>query len=57
MIEMSNRLTLIAPEIVLFVGAVLVAVLGLSRSRSIRESVPWVTIVFLAGSVVAKFGT
>ncbi len=51
---MSNRLTLIAPEIVLFVGAVLVAVLGLSRSRTIRESVPWVTIVFLAGSVVAN---
>jgi NADH-quinone oxidoreductase subunit N len=36
----------------LFVGAVVVAVLGLSRSASIRRSVPFVTTVFLAGSIV-----
>lgn len=50
--EMSAKLTLIAPEIVLFIGAVFVAVFGLSSSRSIRRSVPLVTALFLAGSVV-----
>lgn len=49
---MSAKLTLIAPEMLLFVGAVVVAVLGLSRSASIRRAVPFVTTVFLAGSIV-----
>lgn len=50
--EMTAKLILIAPEIVLFIGAILVAVLGLSKSRSVRRSVPFVTALFLAGSVV-----
>lgn len=48
---MSSKLTLIAPEILLFAGAVVVAVLGLSRNPSIRRSVPVVTAAFLAGSI------
>jgi NADH-quinone oxidoreductase subunit N len=52
MTEMTARLPLIAPEILLFVGAVVVAIFGLSKSRAIRESVPWVSVVFLCGSVV-----
>ena len=48
---MSSKLTLIAPEILLFVGAVVVAVLGLARNASLRRSVPMVTALFLAGSI------
>lgn len=54
MIEMSSRLALITPEIVLFIGAVVVAVLGLSGSRAIRASVPWTTIGFIVASIVAS---
>ncbi len=49
--NMSAKLTLIAPEILLFVGSVVVAVLGLARSASVRRAVPLVTALFLAGSV------
>jgi len=48
---MSSKLTLIAPEILLFVGSVVVAVLGLSRNPSVRRAVPAVTALFLAGSI------
>jgi len=48
---MSSKLTLIAPEILLFVGAVVVAVLGLSRNPSVRRAVPVVTALFLLGSI------
>ena len=50
--EFSSKLILISPEILLFIGAVVVAVLGLSNSRTLRRSVPFVTALFLAGSVV-----
>ena len=52
MTNMSSKITLIAPEILLFLGAVLVAVLGLSRNAALRRSVPMVTAIFLAGSIV-----
>ena len=48
---MGAKLTLIAPEILLFIGSVVVAVLGLSRTPSVRRSVPLVTALFLAGSI------
>jgi len=48
---MSSKLTLIAPEILLFAGSVVVAVLGLSRNPSVRRAVPVVTALFLAGSI------
>ena len=49
--NMSSKLTLIAPEILLFVGSVVVAVLGLARSTAIRRAVPTVTALFLLGSI------
>ena len=52
MIEMGEKLTQIIPEIVLFSGAVVVAVLGLSRARALREAVPWTSIIFLVASVL-----
>jgi len=48
---MSSKLTLIAPEILLFVGSVVVAVLGLARNPSVRRAVPAVTVLFLAASI------
>jgi NADH-quinone oxidoreductase subunit N len=51
--EFSSKLILISPEILLFCGAVVVAVLGLSSSRGIRKAVPFVTALFLAGAVVS----
>jgi NADH-quinone oxidoreductase subunit N len=53
MIEMSSRLALITPEILLFAGAVVVAVLGLSGNRAVRAAVPWTTIGFIVASIVA----
>ena len=53
MTEMGSKLILITPEIILFAGAVLVAVLGLSPSRSIRGLVPWTTIGAIVASIVA----
>lgn len=50
-VPMSAKLTLIAPEILLFAGSVVVAVLGLARSPSVRRSVPLVTAIFLAASI------
>lgn len=54
MIEsLSPRLALLVPEMILFVGAVLVAILGLSKNRSIRESLPFITCAALIASIVA----
>ncbi|MEY2714143.1 MAG: NADH-quinone oxidoreductase subunit [Planctomycetota bacterium] len=49
--DMSAKLTLIAPEILLFIGSVVVAVLGLSRNAGVRRAVPMITALFLAASV------
>lgn len=49
--SMSAKLTLLAPEILLFVGSVVVAVLGLARSSSVRRAVPLITALFLLASV------
>jgi NADH-quinone oxidoreductase subunit N len=53
MIEMSSKLILITPEILLLIGAVIVAVLGLSTHRRIRNAVPWTTVGFLVAAIVA----
>ena len=50
--EFTQKIILIAPEILLFCGAILVAVLGLSSTRGIRKAVPFITALFLAGSVL-----
>ena len=53
MTEMSSKLILIIPEILLFIGAVIVAVIGLSTHRRIRNAVPWTTVGFLVAAIVA----
>lgn len=44
---MINQLTLILPEILLIVGAVVVTVLGVARGKVWRDAVPAVTVVLL----------
>jgi NADH-quinone oxidoreductase subunit N len=50
---MSQTVALHAPEVVLFVASMLVAVLGLSRSTGVRSLVPWVCVAALVASIVA----
>ncbi|MBL9118947.1 MAG: NADH-quinone oxidoreductase subunit N [Phycisphaerae bacterium] len=47
---MINQLTLILPEILLIVGAVVVTVLGVARSKVWRDAVPTVTVILLLAS-------
>ncbi|MSR28007.1 MAG: NADH-quinone oxidoreductase subunit N [Phycisphaerales bacterium] len=49
--ELSPKLQLLLPEMVIFVGAVIVAIRGLSRSRSARESLPLLTCITLLASI------
>lgn len=53
MMEMGSKLVLITPEIILFVGSVFVAVLGLATSKTVRQTVPWLTIGFIVAALVA----
>ena len=48
MSDMSSKLILVLPELILFLGSVIVAILGLSRSRTARSLVPGLTILLLA---------
>lgn len=50
---MGERMILLLPELVLFAGAVLAAILGLSASRTWRDRLPAVAALFLLGSLVA----
>lgn len=52
MVEMGQTVALLAPEIVLFAAAMVVAVLGLSRSPAVRASVPWVCVLALLAALV-----
>jgi NADH-quinone oxidoreductase subunit N len=45
--SLAPKFALILPEVVLFAGAVLVAVLGLSPVRALRAAVPWVAVAAL----------
>ncbi len=47
MTSLAPKFALILPEVVLFAGAVLVAVLGLSPVRALRAAVPWVAVAAL----------
>lgn len=47
MTNLTPKFALILPEIVLFAGSVLVAVLGLSPVRALRAAVPWTAVVAL----------
>ena len=50
--SMSDKLILILPEMWLFLGAVAASVMGLSRSRAVRDSVPLLVCLFLATALV-----
>ncbi len=51
--SLSPRLALLVPEMILFVGAVFVAILGLSKNRARRESLPFITCAVLIASIIA----
>jgi len=55
--SMGPRLGLLVPEMILFAGAVLASVIGLSRSAGIRRSVPLWCIVALAAAAFASVET
>ena len=50
---LAPKLILLAPEMILFVAAVLVAIMGLSKNHGVRASLPFVTCVALIASIVA----
>ncbi|MBT8485250.1 MAG: NADH-quinone oxidoreductase subunit N [Phycisphaerae bacterium] len=50
---MAEKLWFVIPELILFGGAVIVSVLGLSPRRVIREQLPLITCVFLAIAFIA----
>ncbi|MBX3355198.1 MAG: NADH-quinone oxidoreductase subunit N [Phycisphaeraceae bacterium] len=52
MTDMSLRLITIIPEIVLFAGAVIVSILGLSPAKQLRDAVPAITAAFLFAALV-----
>ncbi len=47
---MAEKLIFLIPEMILFLGAVSVAVIGLSPSKKLREALPAMTAVFLAAA-------
>ncbi len=55
MIDMGAKLSLLVPEMLLLIGAVLTSVLGLSRSARIRDAVPGLAAGVLAASAIAVF--
>lgn len=52
---LAPRLQLVLPEMLLFVGAVLVAVRGLSRSRATRSALPGIACATLVASGIAAW--
>lgn len=51
--SLTPKFALIMPELLLFAGSVVVAVLGLSPIRLARRSVPWVAVVSLLATLGA----
>jgi len=52
MIEMGSLLIGIIPEVVLFAGAVIVSIIGLSQSKRIRDAVPATAAAFILAALV-----
>ncbi|MCP3905131.1 MAG: hypothetical protein GY715_16015 [Planctomycetes bacterium] len=50
---MGDKLLLLVPELILFAGAVVLSVLGLSPRQRIREMLPLITCVFLVAAFIA----
>ena len=49
---MADKLWFLIPEIWLFVGVVVVSVMGLSRRKMFRDLLPLVVCVFLVGAFI-----
>ena len=49
---MADKLWFLIPEIWLFVGVVIVSILGLSRRKMFRDILPLVVCVFLVGGLI-----
>ena len=49
---MVEKLWLLIPEMILFAGVVVLSIIGLSRSRSVRDLLPAITCLFLAAAFV-----
>ena len=49
---MIEKLWLLIPEMILFGGAIVVSIMGLSPLKNLRDMVPFVVMVFLAGAFV-----
>ncbi len=52
MLDMSAKLGLLVPEMVLLAASVLVVILGLSKSRGLRDATPFITAVALLIALV-----
>jgi NADH-quinone oxidoreductase subunit N len=50
---MGDRLRLLTPEVILFAGAVVAAILGLSRLKAWRDAVPVAAVIALVGAMIA----
>ncbi|MHC4217526.1 MAG: NADH-quinone oxidoreductase subunit N [Planctomycetota bacterium] len=49
---MADKLWFLIPEIWLFLGAVVVSVMGLSRSKLVRDALPLIVCAFLAAALI-----
>ena len=49
---MVEKLWFLIPEMIVFAGAVLVSVLGLSKSKAIRDALPFVTMASLLAALI-----
>jgi len=49
---MADKLWFLLPEIWLFIGVVVLSIIGLSKSKSLRDSLPFVTCFFLIGAFI-----
>ena len=54
---LGPKFSLIAPEIVLFCGAVLCAIMGISRGRAVPAMVPWISAAALVATFVTMLRT
>lgn len=50
---MIAKLWLLIPEMLLFLGVIVVSIMGLSPLKNLRDMVPFVVMIFLAGAFIA----
>ena len=55
--NLGPKFALIMPEILLFAGAVLCAVMGISKARAVRAAVPWIAVAALVATFMSMLRT